>query len=55
VPVIAVSQVEGYEVELVGDVEDEPGEVAVRQPVTRVRREQEGLVAVATQEAVGYS
>jgi hypothetical protein len=47
VPVAAVRLVEGREVELVDHVEDEPGGVVFRQPVPQVRREQEGLVAVA--------
>ena len=33
---------------------DEPGEVAVGEPVTQVWREQKGLVAVAAQEAIGH-
>jgi hypothetical protein len=46
--------VERGQVELVDDVEDEPGEVAFRQPVAQVRGQQEELVAVAAQEIVGY-
>jgi hypothetical protein len=45
VPIITVPPVEGFEVELVDDVEHEPGEVAVGQPVAQVRVQQEGLVA----------
>ena len=55
VAVVAVGSVERGEVELVDHVEDEPGEVAVGEPVAQVRREQEGLVAVAAQEVVGHS
>jgi hypothetical protein len=54
VPIVAVDLVERCQVELVGDVEDEPGEVALGEPVAQVRGEQEGLVAVAAQEVVGY-
>ncbi len=54
VPVAAMRPVEGDEVELVGDVKDEPGEMALGEPVAQVRREQEGLVAVAGQEVVGH-
>jgi hypothetical protein len=43
VPVVAVDLVEGLKVELVDDVQDEPGEVAVGEPVAQVGREQEGL------------
>jgi hypothetical protein len=53
-PVVAVLPVEGRQVELVDDVEDEPGEVAFWQPVAQVGWEQEGLVAVAAQEVVGH-
>jgi hypothetical protein len=38
-PVVAVRQVEALKVELVDDVQDEPGEVAFGQPVAQVRRE----------------
>lgn len=54
VPVIAVRPVQGAKVELVDDLGDEPGEVAVGQPVAQVRGEQERLVAVGTQEVVGH-
>ena len=37
VAVVAVGQVERVEVELVDDVEDAPGEVALREPVAQVR------------------
>jgi hypothetical protein len=43
VPVGAMMPVEGCEVELVGDVEDEPGEVAGGEPVAQVRGQEEGL------------
>ena len=39
VPVVAVRAVERGEVELVDDVEDEPGEVAGGEPVAQVGRE----------------
>jgi hypothetical protein len=54
VAVVAVGAVEGGEVELVDHVEDEPGQVAVGQPVAHVGWEQEGLVAVAAQEVVSH-
>jgi hypothetical protein len=47
VPVLTVNAVEASEVELLGHVEDEPGQVALGEPVTQVGRQQEGLVAVA--------
>jgi hypothetical protein len=43
VPVGAMMPVEGCEVELFGDVEDEPGEVAGGEPVAQVRGQEEGL------------
>jgi hypothetical protein len=54
VPVVTVGPVERIEVELVGDVEDEPGEVALGQPVAQVGGQQEGLVAVAAHKVVGH-
>jgi uncharacterized OB-fold protein len=54
VPVSPVGAQERLQVELVDHVEDEPGEVAVGEPVTQVWREQEGLVAVAAQEVKGH-
>jgi hypothetical protein len=42
-------------VELVDDVEDEPGEMSLGEPVAQVRGQQEGLVAIAANEVVGYS
>jgi hypothetical protein len=54
VPVVAVLPVERVEVELVCDVEDEPGEVALGEPVAQVRGQEEGLVAVAAQEGIGH-
>jgi hypothetical protein len=51
VPVGTVRPVERVQVELVDHVEDEPGQVAFRQPVTQVPGQQEGLVAVATQKS----
>jgi hypothetical protein len=44
-PVSAVGAQERAKVELVDDVEDEPGEVVGWQPVAQVGWEQEGLVA----------
>jgi hypothetical protein len=55
VAVVAVLAVEGLKVELVDGVEDEPGEVALGEPVAQVRGEQEGLVAVAAQKAMSHS
>jgi pyrimidine deaminase RibD-like protein len=55
VPVITVGPVERTQVELVDHVEDEPGEVAVGQPVAQIRGQQEGLVAVAAQEVVRHA
>jgi hypothetical protein len=52
VPVVAVGSVEGLKVELVDDIEHEPSEVALREPVAQVGRQQVGLVAVAAQEVV---
>ena len=52
-PVVAVGLVEGLKVELVDDVEDEPGEVAGREPVAQVQGQQEGPVAVTAQEVIG--
>jgi hypothetical protein len=49
-----VGLVEGLKVELVDDVEDEPGQVAVGKPLAQVGREQEPLVAVGGQEVVGH-
>src|SRR5262245_11561167 len=54
VPIVTVGLVEGLQVELVDDVQHEPGEVAVRQPVAQVRGQQEGLVAVTAQKVVGH-
>jgi hypothetical protein len=54
VPVVAVGSVEGLKVELVDHVDHEPGEVAFGEPVAQVGWQQEGLVAVAAQEVVGY-
>jgi hypothetical protein len=54
VPVGTVGAVERLQVELVDHVENEPGEVAFRQPVAQVWGEQEGLIAVAAQEVVGH-
>jgi hypothetical protein len=42
VPVGAMMPVEGCEVELFGDVEDEPGEVAGGEPVAQVRGRRKG-------------
>jgi phytoene dehydrogenase-like protein len=54
VPVSPIATQERRQVELVDDVEDEPGEVVFGQPVTQIRRQQEGLVAVAAKEVVGH-
>jgi hypothetical protein len=56
-PAVAIGSVgleEWAKVELVDDVEDEPGQVIGRQPVAQVGWEQEGLVAVAGKEVVGH-
>jgi hypothetical protein len=42
VAVVAVGPVERVEVELVDDVEDEPGEVALGEPVAQVRGSRKG-------------
>jgi hypothetical protein len=42
VPVVAVLAVEGLKVELVDHVEDEPGEVALGEPVAQVRGSRKG-------------
>jgi hypothetical protein len=42
VPVVAMLAVEGLKVELVDDVQDEPGEVAVGQPVAQVGGSRKG-------------
>jgi hypothetical protein len=54
VPVVAMLAIERLKVELVDHVEDEPGEVAIGQPVAQVRGQQEGLVAVTAQEVVSH-
>src|SRR6266508_3856186 len=51
VPVVAMLAIEGLKVELVDDVEDEPGEVALREPVALVWWEQEGLVSAAVPDS----
>jgi hypothetical protein len=53
-PVVAVGPVERLKVDLVGDVQDEPGEMLLGEPVAQVGGQQEGLVAVAAQEVVGH-
>jgi len=53
-PVGPVASEERRQVKLVDYVAHEPGEVAFGQPVAQVGREQEGLVAVATQEVVSH-
>jgi len=55
VPVITVRSVEGREVELVDDVENQPGEVALGEPVAQVGWQQEGLVTVTAKEAMGHN
>ena len=42
VPVAAVRPVEGLKVEVVDRVEDEPGEVALGQPVAQIRGKRKG-------------
>ena len=42
VPVVAVGSVEGLKVELVDDVEDEPGEMAGGEPIAQVRGSRNG-------------
>jgi hypothetical protein len=54
VPIGPVSAQERTEVQLVDDVEDEPGQVIVGQPVAQVGGQQERLVGVAAQEVVGH-
>jgi hypothetical protein len=49
-----VGPVERRHVELVEHVEDEPGQVALGEPVAQVGREQEGLVALCAQEIARY-
>jgi hypothetical protein len=49
-----VVSVEGRQVELVDDVEDEPGEMILGEPVTQVGWEQEGLVALCAQKVVRH-
>ena len=53
-PVSPIATQERRQVELVCDVQDEPGEVVFWQPVTQIRREQEELVAVTAKEVVGH-
>jgi hypothetical protein len=50
----AVGAQERLQVELVGDVEHEPGEVVGWQPVAQVGWQEKRLVAVAAQEVVGH-
>jgi hypothetical protein len=54
VPIGPIGLEERAKVELVDDVEDEPGQVVGRQPVADIGWEQEGLVAVAGKEVVGH-
>jgi hypothetical protein len=54
VPVGPVGSQERGQVELVDHVQHEPRQMVAGQPVAQVRREQEGLVAVAAQEVVGH-
>jgi hypothetical protein len=54
VPVGSVGLEEWAKVELVDDVEGEPGQVTGWEPVAQVRWEQKGLVAVAGTEVVGH-
>jgi hypothetical protein len=54
VPVGPIAAQKRPEVDLVDHVEDEPGQVAVGQPVAQVRGQEKGLVAVAPQEVVGH-
>jgi hypothetical protein len=53
-PIGSVGLEERAKVELVDDVEHEPGQVVGRQPVAQVGWEQECLVAVAGAEVVGH-
>jgi hypothetical protein len=53
-PVSPIATQERRQVELVDDVQDEPGEVAFGEPLAQVGRQQEGLVAVAAKEVVGH-
>jgi hypothetical protein len=54
VPVDPLGTQEWLQVELVNDVQHEPGKMIGGQPVSQAWGEQEGLVAVAAQEVVGY-
>jgi hypothetical protein len=54
VPVGSVAPQERPQVELVDDVQHEPGQVAAGQPIAQVRGQQEGLVVVAAKEVVGH-
>jgi hypothetical protein len=54
VPVSPIGAQEWLKVELVDHVAHEPGQMVGWQPVAQVRREQEGLVAVAAQEVGGH-
>jgi hypothetical protein len=53
-PVGPIGLEERAKVELVDHVEHEPGQMVARQPVTHIRWQQEGLVAVAGTEVVGH-
>jgi len=53
VPVVAMRPVERVEVDLVDDVEDAPGEMALWESVAQVGWEAKRLVAVAADEVVG--
>jgi hypothetical protein len=52
VPVGPIRGQERAQVELVDHVQDEPGQVALREPVAQVGWEQERLVAVTDKEVV---
>jgi hypothetical protein len=54
VPVGPIGLEERAKLELVHDVQDEPGQVVGRQPVAHIGWEQERLVAVAGTEVVGH-
>jgi hypothetical protein len=54
VPVVAMLAIEGLKVELVDNVEEEPGQMILGQPVAQARGQQEGLVAIAAKEVVRH-
>jgi hypothetical protein len=54
VAVGAVGGVERLEVEFVDRLDHEPGEVILRQPVAEIRRQEQGLAAVAGEEVLSH-